>query len=85
MVFIEAFVMFSEFSSSLEPLVAYQYQSAAIMFGLVLLNTMGCRVFRLLRLESRENACSQPTSMSTMWFDGHSQEGTEMGDLRLHV
>ena len=52
MVLVEGFVMFVEFSPTFEPLVANQYQSVAITGGLVILNAMACRVFRLLRLEN---------------------------------
>ena len=85
MVLVDGFVMFAEFSSPLEPLIVYQYQAVAIMSGLVLLNTLACRVFRLLRLESGEKAYSHPTSVSAIRFDGCSQEGTEAGGLGLHV
>ena len=85
MVFVEGFVMFTEYSSSLEPLAASQYQALANMFGLVLLNVMACRVFRLLRLESRGNVYSRPTSVSTIRFDGCSQEGTQARGLGPHV
>ena len=79
MVLVECFVIFAEFSS-FEPLVAAQYQAIATMFGLVFLNAMTCRVFRLLRI-SHENAYSQPTSMSAIRFNGCVREGAETRDI----
>ena len=85
MVLVKVIVTFTEFSSLFEPLVASQYQSSTTMLGLVLLNAMACRVFRLLRLENHESTYSLPTSISALRFAECTQEGIEMGDLRLHA
>ena len=71
MVGIEGFVMALEFLP-FEPTVSYQYQAVAILGGLVFVNSMACRVFRLLRLDKvdtpGEEAYSSSILMSIMQF-----------------
>ena len=70
MVGIEGFVMALEFLP-FESTVSYQYQAVAILGGLVFLNTMACRVFRLLRLDKIDtpaDAYSSSIPMSVMQF-----------------
>ena len=45
--------MAMEFVIPLEHFVRLQYQAIILTAGLVLLNTMACRVFRVLRLDTR--------------------------------
>ena len=80
MVLVEGFVMFTEFSSFFEPLVAFQYQAVAIMCGLVIQNAMTCRVFRLLRSGCHEDAYPhgpESISISTLRFDVWNEDGIE--------
>ena len=53
MLFIEGWLMAMEFVIPLEHFVRLQYQAIVLTAGLVLLNTMACRVFRVLRLDTR--------------------------------
>lgn len=80
MVFIEGCILSIEFSDVLESSIAYQYQTAVLGAGLVLLNAMACRVFRLLRrlkTEGEETEHLVSTDPSVMQF----QMGPVRGQL----
>ena len=71
MVFIEGWILSIEFSDVLDSSIAYQYQTAVLGAGLVLLNAMACRVFRLLRrlkTEGEETEGLISTDPSVMQF-----------------
>ncbi|KAK7685229.1 hypothetical protein QCA50_011592 [Cerrena zonata] len=68
MVGIEVFILAMEFFAPFEPFVSFQYQEIAMMTGLVIMNAMTCRVFRLLRLDTREDTSSLAVPLSIMRF-----------------
>ena len=80
MVFIEGWILSIEFSDVLESSIAYQYQTAVLGAGLVLLNAMACRVFRLLRrLKTEGEETEQLTSGEPSVM--HFQMGPVRGEL----
>ena len=83
---IEVFVLLIEFGTTFEPLIAFQYQAFAVVAGLVFLNAMECRVFRLLRLDTEEDIRSLGVPLSSMQFrrtlPTHNLESTESHNLQ---
>ena len=49
MLFLHVFVLWLETSHSLEHSISYQYQAVALIASLITMNSLACRVFRLLR------------------------------------
>ena len=49
MLFSHGVIFLLEISPNLEHSISYQYQGVAIIAGLLLMNSLACRVFRLLR------------------------------------
>lgn len=67
---LEGCVLSIEFSTVLEASILFQYEAAVLAAGLVFLNSMACRVFRLLRrlkIEG-ETTIGQSVEMSGMHF-----------------
>ena len=73
------FVLWFENSSTLERLVLYQYLMAAFMAGLIVMNSLACRVFRLLRNFKAEDG--QGTVLSTMVFRQYTQRRVDRQEL----
>ena len=69
------FILWLENSPTLGRVVLYQYLVVALMAGLIVMNSLACRVFRLLRHFKTEEG--QSTALSTMAFRRYTQRGVD--------
>ncbi|KAK7685239.1 hypothetical protein QCA50_011602 [Cerrena zonata] len=80
---LEGCVLSIEFSTVLEASILFQYEAAVLAAGLVFLNSMACRVFRLLRrlkIEG-ETTIGQSVEMSGMHFRRISRGEEVTGEI----
>ena len=75
MLCVHACVLWLETSPDIEHSIPYQYQGVAIMAGLIVMNSLACRVFRLLRqLKTHDGQFTPPRDVvSTLHFPQNTQ------------
>lgn len=78
-------VLWLETSRSLERLASYQYQAAVLIASLVVMNSLACRVFRLLRQLNAEDGLTTRFRdiVSTMRFRQFTQGGRHMEETNV--
>ena len=65
MICIEGCILASEFSERLDYSIRIQYQGAAQAAGLMLMNSIACRVFRLLRQRGYVDETTLPSAVTS--------------------
>ena len=62
-------VLWARFSPTFAPVAAYQYQAVSLFAALLAMNSMACRVFRLLREVDVDEEDIPLFQISTIHFD----------------
>ena len=74
-------VLWTEFSPTFEPVAAYQYQAVSMFAAVLAMNSMACRIFRLLRELNVDEENLLFFQMSTIHFGGNHPMNTTVQEL----